>query len=101
MDLTQEELNGYIVNAYGIATTPSTETQAAIDGMMDDLRGFDAERTYQWIEQIKATTLEDQQRAADMLRSLLGQMKMVTAGNSAILNADAGGYDALYDYRCA
>lgn len=101
MELTQEELDGYIINAYSIVTMPSTETQAAIDAMTDDLRGFDVERMYQWIQQIKTATVDGQQEAVNMLRSLLGRMKMVTAGNSAILTADADYYDAVYDYRCS
>lgn len=99
MELTQEELDGYIINAYSIATMPSTRTQDAIDAMTDDLRGFDVERMYRWKEQIKTTTVEDQQKAVEMLRSVMDEMKMVTTGNSNILNADADYYDKVYDYR--
>lgn len=101
LDLTQEELDGYIINAYSVVTMPETETQNAIDAMIDDLCGFDAERMYQWIQQIKTTTVDDQQEAVNMLRSLLGQMKIVTAGNRSILSADSDYYDAVYDYRCS
>lgn len=100
MELTQEELDGYIIYAYSIVTMPATETQNAINAMTDDLRGFDGKRMYQWIQQIKSTTVDDQQEAVNMLRALLDQMKMVTVGNSAILNADANYYDEVYDYRC-
>lgn len=99
MDLTQEALNGYIIHAYSIVTMPSTETQRAIDAMTNDLKGFDVELTNQWAGQIKGTTLEDQQKAVTMLRDMLSQMKFATVGNSAILNADADYYDAVYDYR--
>lgn len=99
MELTQEALDGYIIRAYSMATMPSTETQRAIDAMTSDLKGFDMELTNQWTRQIKATTLEDQQKAVTMLRDLLSQMKLATVGNGAILNEDADYYDAVYDYR--
>lgn len=101
MELTQEELDGYIINAYSAVTLPQTKTQDAIDAMMDDLIGFDVDQMYQWIRQIKTVTLDDQQEAVTMLRALLDQMKMVTVGNSAILSEDADYYDAMYDFRCS
>ena len=101
MELTQEELDGYIINAYSVATMPSTKTQDVIDAMTDDLRGFDVERMHQWMRQLKETTVADQQKAVAMMRALLGEMKMVTAGNSTILSTDADYYDEIYDYRCS
>lgn len=99
MELTQEELDGYIISAYSVATMPSTETQDAIDAMTDDLRGFDVARMYQWMEELKTTTMADQQKAVDMLRTVMEQMKMVTTGNGNTLSADADYYDEVYDYR--
>lgn len=99
MELTQEQLDGYIISAYSIITTPSTDTQEAINAMTDDLRGFDVDQMNRWIREVKTTTVEDQQDAVAMLRILLDQMKVVTVGNSAILNTDADEYDAVYDYR--
>lgn len=99
MELTQEELDSYIISAYSIITTPYTETQEVINAMTDDLRGFDVDQMNRWIQQVKATTVEDQQEAVDILHILLDQMKVATVGNSAILNADADEYDAVYDYR--
>lgn len=78
---------------------PSTETQDAIDAMTDDLRGFDVARMYQWMEELKTTTMADQQKAVDMLRTVMEQMKMVTTGNGNTLSADADYYDEVYDYR--
>ena len=99
MELTQEDLDSYIVNAYGVVTAPSTEIQRVISAMTDAVRGADLDRQSEWIQQIKTTTVEDQQAAVEMLRTLTDQMVVVTAGNSSILSADADYYDVVYDYR--
>ena len=99
LELTQEELDGYITNAYSVITQPSTDTQNLVTAMTNDLRGLDPQKLNQWALQVKQTTLEDQQKAAEMLRTLMEQMPIATAGNSAIVQADADRYDAVYDYR--
>lgn len=99
MELTQEELDEYILYAYSTATLPAGSMTRYLDAMYDDLVGADAKRRYRLVGEIKNAAAEDKERAVEVLRELLEHQHLVTAGNARLIREEADTFDQVYDYR--
>lgn len=99
MELTQEDLDGYILSSYSYVTYPMGNLNKYLYAMNQDLKGFDVENWRRLAAEIKTATLNDQEQAADTLRSLLENQHLVTVGNAELLQAEADTFRQVYDYR--
>ena len=99
MELTQEDLDGYILSAYSYVTYPMGNLNKYLNAMNQDLTGFDVENWRRLAAEIKTATPDDKEQAVDTLRRLLENQHLVTAGNAELLQSEADTFDQVYDYR--
>ncbi len=99
MELTQEELNSYIVKSYSSVTEPKGPLGRAIEAIRWDILGFDEQKRRERAHEMKMTTVKDQPAAVEMMRRLSESQHLVTAGNAEKLQAEAEQFDKVYDYR--
>lgn len=99
MELTQEELDGYILwsvagsgMARGVLTKPMT-------AMENEIIGCDSRKACDVVNSMKKATVEDQKAAAQCLREILEQSGTATVGNEARLKAGEAAYDQLLSYK--
>ena len=99
MELTPEMLDGYILKAYGRATAPMGALTEVVTAMQYGLLGMDAERVLAIKADIRNATLDDQAGAADRIGQVFESAALCTAGNEALIRADADYFDEVISYR--
>ncbi len=99
LELTQEELDGYILNAYSAVTAPVGNLDRYMTAMYQDMSGFDTANWRRLADEIRTATLDDKEEAVQTLRRLLESQHLVTAGNAELIRAEADIFDKIYDYR--
>lgn len=99
LELTQEELDSYILNAYSIVTAPAGNLNRYLTAMYRDMSGFDTENWRRLADEIRTATVDDKEKAAEMLNRLLENQHLVTSGNAELIRAEADTFDRVYDYR--
>lgn len=99
MELTQEDLDGYILSSYSYMTSPTGELNGYLQAMHRDLVGFDVQNWRRLGEEIKTAAVEDKEQAVEILRKLLENQYLVTVGNAELIQAEADSFDQVYDYR--
>lgn len=99
LELTQEELDSYILNAYSVVTAPTGNLDKYLTAMYQDMTGFDMENWRRLVNEIRTTTLDHKEGAVEMLSRLLDKQHLVTAGNAQLIREEADIFDKVYDYR--
>ena len=99
LELPQEELDSYILNAYSVVTAPTGNLDKYLTAMYPDMTGFDMENWRRLVNEIRTTTLDDREGAAEMLGILLENQHLATAGNAQLIREEADIFDKIYDYR--
>lgn len=99
MELTREDLDGYILSSYAYVTYPMGNLNKYLYAMNQDLTGFDGENWRRLAAEIKTATLDDKEQAADTLKKLLENQHLFTAGNAELLQEEADIFQQVYDYR--
>lgn len=101
LELTDEELTGYILQAYGDATMPSGVLNEVMYSMEYDLLGADTERMRAVRMDIRNATLEDRDEAVEHIAAVLADSALCMAGNEALIRAVADRFDEVISYRSA
>lgn len=99
MELTQEELDNYILYSYAFVTYPSGNLNQYMDAMDRDLTGFDVENLRRLAAEIKAASIDDKEQAVEVMRELLKNQHLVTVGGAELIRSEADLFDQVYDYR--
>ena len=99
LELTQEELDGYILSAYSLVTRPTGKLERMMIAMQYTLSGFDTGLQQRLAREMLEATPADREAAVEAMRTLWEDMRLVTVGNAALIQAAAEVYDAVYDYR--
>ena len=99
LELTQEELDGYILSAYSLVTRPTGKLERMMMAMQYTLSGFDTGLQQRLAREMLEATPADKEAAVEAMRTLWEDMRLVTVGNAALIQAAAEVYDAVYDYR--
>ncbi|WP_083267454.1 insulinase family protein [Robinsoniella peoriensis] len=99
MEITKEELDGYILNAYGLVTKPL----GILDRRMWDMRlaisGADPAVVNHMIEDIKNASLQDREAAANTIGNALKRGAVVTVGNESNIRAAGNVFDEIINYK--
>ena len=99
LELTEEELDGYILSAlssYGKVSGVLAEPLAAIE---NEIMGRDNSRLAETVNDMKHASLSDQQATAAFFAELLENASIATVGNEAVLKAEAEAYDSVISYK--
>ena len=99
MELTQEELDSYILYSYAFVTYPAGNLNKYMEAMHQDLTGFDVEKLHRLAAEIKTASVDDKEEAVEVMRELLKNQHLVTVGNAELIRSEADLFDQVYDYR--
>lgn len=95
MELTQDELDGYIMSAFSELAMPVGELSGALGAIIDVLEGNDPLRTLTYMRQLKAVTPESVKAAAEFYRKAWENGVRSTAGSIAAISANADLYEVI------
>lgn len=94
-DISQEEMNGYILGAYGYATQPYGIFDSQILAVNMEIMGADIEAIREKTMEIRETTLQDKNQAADRLEKSLQQGGTVVVGNQIAIEKEKDRFDEI------
>ena len=98
-DISQEELDGYILGAYGEATRPLGIYSGAWRGVWCDIAGIDKAAILNTIRQIREATAEDKDEAAERLDKAIKNGGYAAVGNQKKLESDSRYFDEIVNYK--
>ena len=93
----QEILNGYILDSYSYFAKPKGVLSGAISAAESILQKIPQDETLTWMRQLKQCTPEKLAEWAEMLKILIEEGAVRTAGGAAVINAEAGRYETILD----
>lgn len=99
MELTQEELDGYILTAISSSGAVKGVLQIPLSAIDREIRGVDSQRSADVVNDMKNATVEDQQAAAACFEKIFASGGTATLGNEAALTEAQAAYDTLISYK--
>lgn len=99
MELTQEDLDGYILIAVATSGMARGVLTKPIVAMENEILGCDTEKACEIVNNMKEATVEDQKAAAECFREIIKESGMATVGNETQLTADQDAYEQLLSYK--
>ena len=99
MELTQEELDGYILSAYARSNLPQGLLDEVVTAAMYDLLGMDAERTLAVRADVRNAVVAQQAEAVDHIAKVFENSSFCMVGNEALIRADADCFDEVISLR--
>ncbi len=99
MELTQEDLDSYILTSYSYFGQAMGVLQEPLQAMENVILGHDMQAIADMANDMKCATLADQQAAAKAIGALFDSGSTVTLGNEATLEAEKDAYDQFISYR--
>ncbi len=99
MELTQEDLDGYILTAIATSNMARGVLTTPIAYIEDEILGRDTQKACEVVNSMKQASIEDQKAAAEFFRKVINGSGTVTVGNEAKLKADQAAYDQLLSYK--
>ena len=99
MELTQEELNGYILKAISSSGADKGVFQIPLAAIDREITGVDSQKIADVVNDMKKASVEQQQDAAACFEKIFASGGTATLGNEAVLTRDQTAYDALISYK--
>lgn len=99
LELTQEALNGYILNAYSRVTTPLGLLGEIETHIYYDILGMDAERVLAIRSDIRKATVDQQAEAAEHIGAVLRDSALCIVGNEPLIRSGEAGFDQVISWR--
>lgn len=99
ISLTQQDLNGYILNTYAQALPPAGTLNDRMRYMRRDMAGIDTACINHMIEDIKNAQLADQAEAAHIIHEILSTGPVVTVGNERAIMKDRRYFGEILVYK--
>ena len=97
LELDQETLDGYIMNAYSSYAMPEGALSGPERAALDTLQRLDPDRKLEYMRQLKALTPEAVRESAKIYEKLLENGVRMTAGAASAIRQNAGLFDAILD----
>ena len=101
MELTQDELDGYILTALSSSGTVKGVLQMPMEAIDQEITGRDSQKIADVVNDMKQATVEEQQAAAACFEKIFGDGGTATLGNETILTEEQDAYDVLISYKNA
>ena len=99
MELTQEDLDGYILTAVSMAGMARGVLNKPLRAMDNEILGLDTEKACRVVNDMKRAAAGDREAAAECFEKIIEQSGMVTVGSEARLRADGDAYDRVLSYK--
>lgn len=98
-EVTQEDIDRYIVSAYSGYATPQGDLTGAMNALTDRLLGWPDDQKLIDMRQIKQTTVQDLRALAPAFEKMLENGTRSTSGGAAIIEAHADLYDEILNLQ--
>ena len=98
-EITQEELDSYIVAAYSGFVVPEGDYTRADIAISDEILGFDKNIINEYAEGIKNSSVGDMDAAFECIQKAIDNGYLAFIGNSQAINADRELFDEVIDFR--
>lgn len=95
LELTEEQLNGYITAAYSSVVYPRGPISIAEEAVTNALYHYDPARKLRYIQEIKATTADDIYAAADFYEKLIKEGTAATAIGEEMYSGNAEMFETV------
>ena len=99
MDLTQEDLDSYILTSLSSFGQSVGVLQEPMQAVECEILGYDLQTIADMVNDMKSATLGDQQAAAEAIGALFDGGSTVTCGNETVLAQDQEAYDQFISYK--
>ena len=99
MELTEEELNGYILTAVSSAGMERGVFSKAMAEMENEITGYDNKKTLEIVNDMKNARLSDQKDAAEIFKGVFADAGVATVGNEDVLKRDQEAYDKYVSFK--
>ena len=99
LSLSQDDLNGYIVNTYGQSTSPQGSLSKGFSAIQYAIEGRDLEKSYERTADIRNATLEDLNNAVDCLKEAEQRTPLIMTGNKQQMEKESSSFDLILDYQ--
>ena len=93
--ITQDELDRYILSAFGSGTLPAGELNGAYSYIIDYLSGWSVEDNLRVLNEVKSVTVKDLGDAADMFEKLIETGIYSTAGSASKLKENEDLFESI------
>ncbi|MEG0864426.1 MAG: insulinase family protein [Clostridia bacterium] len=95
MELTQKDVDNYIVGSYGELLPSGGKLTQAMNALDHQRMGLSRETQLRWLQEAKATTVEDVRAMADRIEALLKNGVRSTSGAESIIEAHRELFDSV------
>ena len=95
LEITQEEMDPYIIYQYAYDTKPKGELSGAVSRIVNAITGTDPEKKLETLHGYKETTPQHLLELADMIEKLLAAGNRSTVGNAGMIRENAELYDVI------
>ena len=95
LDLSQEELDGYILSSYSYYAAPEGEISGGMAAALDVLTGDPLDEYLTYMRDLKAVTPDALRAFADTYAAMVADGVRFTAGGAGAVNANADLYDVI------
>lgn len=99
MKLDQQELDGYILSAYGGQNQAAGPLRLALREINRIINGMDSAAINARISDIRNARVEDQAEAAEALERAFAEGYYLTVGNEGRIQEEAEGYEEIVNYK--
>ena len=95
MELDQDTLDGYIMNAYSKYAKPLGELTGAVTAAVDVLQGLDSARNLEYMRQLKQLTPDVVHEDAALIPKFIENSSWMTGGASSAIDENADMFDVI------
>ncbi len=99
MELTEEDLNGYILNSLSSASGAVGVLSIPFTAIECEIMGVDNQAMADVANDMKNTSLEDLTSAVEYFKAAVENASIVTLGNDAVLQRDKEAYDKVISFK--
>ncbi len=96
MEITQEELDGYILSAYAEYAKSTGELSGAVDALNDVLTHDAPDRRIAFMRELKTLTPEALKAYAAAYEKMMSDGQIFTVGGASVINANADLYEIIH-----
>lgn len=98
-EVTEDELNMYILSAYGDLYYTMNYLNEGMKAINDEIYCIDTESLKKVANQLKNATLNDKQHAIETIKKFEADAEYVSMGNATMINKDKKEFDEIIDLR--
>ena len=99
IDLTEEELNGYILKTYSSVCYPMGDIDKAESSFLNLISGVDELKMVSFGREIKNANISDKKDAVSSIKNVLSKAVVSMVGNANDIKKISKSFNKIYDYR--